>query len=98
MSRMICFVAAEPMTTTRAIGDDLLRQFALLERLNRDPAWRRIPVIVLTAKTLESREVEELGRTCAAVIAKGKDDAGRLADSVLQAAVPRRRAAREALA
>lgn len=42
MSRMLSFVAAEPMTTARAVGDNLLRQFGLLGSLHADgwgTAW-----------------------------------------------------------
>jgi signal transduction histidine kinase/DNA-binding response OmpR family regulator len=62
--------------------------FTLLEHLGRDPVWRQIPVVVMTAKTLEPTEAGTLSRLCAAVLTKGKGDTERLVDAVLQAMRP----------
>ncbi len=59
--------------------------FTFLDHLGYDPVWRNIPVVVLTAKSLEPHEVIALSRACTAVLAKGKGDTGRLVEAVLQA-------------
>ncbi len=65
--------------------------FTVLFHLSQNPAWRMIPVVVMTARTLEPSEAGMLSRTCAAVLTKGKGDTGRLVEAVLQAVRPRPR-------
>jgi CheY-like chemotaxis protein len=65
--------------------------FTFLEHVGRDPAWRRIPIIVLSGKVLTPAEVEVLGRACSQILVKGKADVQRLADAILQVVVPRKR-------
>jgi CheY-like chemotaxis protein len=62
--------------------------FAFLEHINRDPGWTRIPVIVLSGRLLTPAEVEILGRSCSAIMVKGKADAEQLMDAILRVAVP----------
>jgi signal transduction histidine kinase/DNA-binding response OmpR family regulator/CHASE3 domain sensor protein len=62
--------------------------FAFLDHVNRDPAWKRIPVIVLSGKLLSPAEVTLLGRCCSAILVKGKADAEQLADAILRVVVP----------
>ena len=65
--------------------------FAFLEHVNRDPSWKRVPVIVLSGKLLSVAEVEILSRSCSAFLVKGKSDAEQLADAILRAVVPQTR-------
>ena len=44
--------------------------FGVIERLRENPAWCRIPVVVLTAKTLTQEEAEKLQRSVSAVMMK----------------------------
>jgi CheY-like chemotaxis protein len=62
--------------------------FVFLEHLERDREWARIPVIILTAKTLGADEVARLGRASAAILTKGRADTEHVIDAVLKAIVP----------
>jgi len=64
--------------------------FEFLEHLRSDPIWKEIPVIVLTAKTLQKNEVEKLSQMSEAIMAKGYSDSVDLIRVVLEAAVPSR--------
>jgi len=44
--------------------------FEVIERLRENPAWGDIPIVVLTAKTLNREEAESLQRSASAVILK----------------------------
>lgn len=44
--------------------------FGVIEKLAENPAWRQIPVVVLTAKSLDARDAQRLRRGVAAVIQK----------------------------
>ena len=59
--------------------------FTFLEQIGYDPVWRNIPIVVLTAKSLEPHEVIALSRASTAVLTKGKGDTGRLVEAVLNA-------------
>jgi signal transduction histidine kinase/DNA-binding response OmpR family regulator len=65
--------------------------FAFLEQVQLDPVWRRIPVVVLTAKTLDPREVARLGQVSAAILTKGRGDTEQFIDVILEAVLPGRR-------
>ena len=71
--------------------------FAFLDVVRRNPAWRGIPVIVLTAKSLAREEVVRLERESAAILTKGRGDTEQVVDAILKAVLPRRHA-REAVA
>src|SRR5262249_6409594 len=75
--------------TPAAIVLDLLMPvmdgFTFLEYLARDPSWHRIPVIILSARTLETHEIAHLRRFCSCVLTKGREEAERLTDALLQA-------------
>jgi CheY-like chemotaxis protein len=45
--------------------------FEFLEHLRANAAWRDIPVVVITAKTLEPKEVEALRGVTQRIIEKG---------------------------
>ncbi len=62
--------------------------FAFLEHISRDPSWRRIPVVILSGRKLDPAEAVGLSRTCSSVLVKGKGDAERLVDAVLQVLIP----------
>jgi CheY-like chemotaxis protein len=66
--------------------------FTVLAYLSSNPAWTQVPVVVVTARTLEPAEAGALSRACAAVLAKGKGDTERLVEAVLQATRPNKRA------
>ncbi len=65
--------------------------FVFLEHVQLNPAWNQIPVIILSAKTLEPEEVARLSRVASFILTKGRGDAERLIDSILHAVLPRRR-------
>jgi CheY-like chemotaxis protein len=72
--------------------------FAFLEHVNRDPAWGRVGVIVLSGKPLSPAEAAVLGRRCSAILVKGKADTGQLADAILRVVDPLERTLEVALA
>lgn len=65
--------------------------FHLLERLRRKPKWRKIPVIVLTAKVLTPEEARTLNDFCDSVVIKGGDETITVVSSILKAAAGSRR-------
>src|SRR5262249_7660714 len=64
--------------------------FTFLEQVQVDPVWSRIPVVILTAKTLEPGEVARLGQVSAAILTKGRGDTEQLVEASLQAVLPGR--------
>ena len=60
--------------------------FGFLEHIQLDPLWSKIPVVILTAKTLESDELARLSNVTRAVLTKGCGDAEQLIDAILEAA------------
>jgi signal transduction histidine kinase/DNA-binding response OmpR family regulator/CHASE3 domain sensor protein len=81
--------------TPAAIVLDLLMPvmdgFTFLEYLTRDPVWHCIPVVILSGRALEAQEIAHLRRFCSCVLTKGREEAERLTDALLQAIIPRRR-------
>ena len=65
--------------------------FAFLDHLQLDPVWKSIPVVILTAKELEPRELMKLRKVGATVLAKGRGDAERVVDAVLCKVLPGKR-------
>ncbi|HWE35350.1 MAG TPA: response regulator [Isosphaeraceae bacterium] len=65
--------------------------FAFLARVGQDPSWSTIPVVILTAKTLEPGELARLHEVGAPILTKGRGDTERLVDAILKATLPRRR-------
>jgi signal transduction histidine kinase/DNA-binding response OmpR family regulator/CHASE3 domain sensor protein len=65
--------------------------FAFLENVQLDPARARIPIIILTAKTLEPEEVARLSQASAAILTKGRGDTEQVINAILKAALPSRR-------
>ena len=65
--------------------------FTFLARIENDPVLGRIPIVVLTAKTLDVDEVSRLRRSAPPILTKGRGDTERLVDAILKAALPRRR-------
>jgi DNA-binding response OmpR family regulator len=65
--------------------------FAFLEIVRRNPAWRRVPVIILTAKSLASEEIIRLERASASILTKGRGDTEQVVDAILKAVLPRHR-------
>jgi CheY-like chemotaxis protein len=67
--------------------------FTFLERVQDDPVWCQIPVVILTAMILTSEEVTRLERSSAAILIKGRDATEQVLESILKSARPRRRVA-----
>jgi len=54
-----------------------------LEHIQMDAAWRSIPVIILTAKTLSPAEVARLSRVSQAILTKGRASTEELVQTIL---------------
>src|SRR5688500_140553 len=65
--------------------------FELLEAMRREPAWRGIPVVVVTAKDLDREELARLNGRAERVFQKGAYDRAELVD-IVHAAIARRTA------
>lgn len=59
--------------------------FEVIAKLQEDPVWRTIPVIVITAKDLESGERTYLAKHVERVVQKGGLDPSGLAQAVRDA-------------
>ena len=59
--------------------------FEFLEHVQLDPLYRDLPIIILSAVTLEKAEVKRLRQTGRTVLVRGVQNAQELADSILQA-------------
>ncbi len=57
--------------------------FTFLKNIKLDPVWNAIPVVVLTAKSLEPGEIDELSRSAATVLTKGRGDTEHVVESIL---------------
>jgi|GEM_PF-1849074 len=68
----------------------VMNGFDFLERISTHQKWKRIPVVILTAKTLDQDEVDRLGRFSTAILTKGRDYTTSLVSTILKAVVPRR--------
>lgn len=66
-----------------------------LEHIQFEPSWQAIPVIVLTAKTLDPVEVTHLRKISDAIVTKGRADTKQLIDAVLRAVSSKRRTPKE---
>jgi signal transduction histidine kinase/DNA-binding response OmpR family regulator len=62
--------------------------FAFLNQVQLDPVWSRIPVIVLTARTLGPGEIARLSQVSAAILVKGRGETEQLIDAILEAVRP----------
>jgi signal transduction histidine kinase/DNA-binding response OmpR family regulator len=63
--------------------------FGVIEKLAENPAWRQIPVVVLTAKALDDQEAERLRHSAAAVIQKQGLSGEQLIREISQAMQPK---------
>jgi len=63
--------------------------FEVLEALQTRDDWRKIPVIVLTAKDLTRAELRQLRRYALAVVQKGSEDTAELLERLNQISAPR---------
>jgi len=59
--------------------------FQFLEHVQMDAAWREIPVVILTAKTLSEAEIARLRKVSRTILTKGQADAEIIVDAVLGA-------------
>ena len=71
--------------------------FEFLEHIQIDPMWSRIPVVILTAKTLGLNEIERLSKVSEAILTKGRDDTVQMIDAILKSVLPKRREPAEAI-
>jgi hypothetical protein len=62
-----------------------------------DPSWSKVPVVILSARTLVPEEFARLSKACAAILTKGRGDTQRVVDAILRAVLPRRRLLAEAV-
>ncbi len=62
----------------------VMNGFTFLERLQDDPLWRKIPVIVYTSKTLEPAETLWLSQLCSAILIKGTTEITEVIESIFQ--------------
>ena len=65
--------------------------FTFLEHVRVDPVWKGIPVVILTAKTLERHEMERLSKVTSAIVTKGRDNTVHMIDAALKSILPKRR-------
>ncbi|MCC7275897.1 MAG: response regulator, partial [Alphaproteobacteria bacterium] len=56
--------------------------FAFLEELRAEAAWRDLPVVVVTAKTLTAQEHEYLSHRTRQVVTKGEQTTVDLAEAI----------------
>jgi CheY-like chemotaxis protein len=63
--------------------------FGMIAKLAENPAWRQIPVVVLTAKALDAQEAERLRQSAAAVIQKRGLSGEQLIREISQAVQPK---------
>jgi len=84
--------ASAPAVIVLDIMMPIMDGFAFLEVVRSNPVWRQIPVIVLTAKSLDPEEIVRLERSSAVVLSKGRGDTQQVVDAILKAVVPRHRA------
>jgi CheY-like chemotaxis protein len=56
--------------------------FEFLRATQDVPAWRDIPVVILTGRELDAADRARLGGTCAVILAKGRDDTVALVKAV----------------
>ena len=62
--------------------------FQFLEHVQLDAAWREIPVVILTARTLSEAEIARLQKVSRTILTKGQADAEIVVDAVLGATAP----------
>jgi signal transduction histidine kinase/DNA-binding response OmpR family regulator len=65
--------------------------FTFLEHIQVDPAWKNVPVVILTAKALDADEVARLSQVTDAILTKGRGDTERVVEALLTAVGPQRR-------
>lgn len=61
--------------------------FAFLDAIQDHPIYRGIPIVVMTAKTLDAEEVARLRSLDAPILTKGRENAEQLIDAILKAAL-----------
>jgi PAS domain S-box-containing protein len=71
--------------------------FTFLEHVQLDPVWSKVPVVILSARTLEPEEFTRLSKVTAAILTKGRGETERVVDAILGAVLPRRRELSEVL-
>lgn len=65
--------------------------FEFLGHIQADPVWRNIPVVILTAKTLDAAEIQKLSRITKFILIKGRDDTVRVVEAALKSVVFKQR-------
>ena len=85
-----CLANAVPSVIVLDLMMPIMDGFTFLERVQRDPIWSQIPVIILTAMILSSEEVARLEGSSVAILIKGRDATEQVIESILRMARPRR--------
>jgi CheY-like chemotaxis protein len=78
-------VEAVPSVILLDVMMPVMDGFEVLEHLQRDPVWKRVPVIILTSKVLEPEETARLARLSDVILTKGRGDTERVVEAVLRA-------------
>ncbi len=68
----------------------VLDGFTFLEHVQLDPVWSKIPVVILTSKTLDPTEITRLNERVAAILTKGRRDTELVVDAILRCVRPDR--------
>ena len=69
----------------------VLDGFSFLEHVQLDPVWSKIPIVILTSKTLDPAEIARLNQRVAAILTKGRRDTELVVDAILHCVRPERR-------
>jgi CheY-like chemotaxis protein/nitrogen-specific signal transduction histidine kinase len=68
----------------------VLDGFTFLEHVQLDPVWSKIPVVILTSKSLDPAEIARLNERVAAILTKGRRDTELVVDAILRCVHPER--------
>jgi PAS domain S-box-containing protein len=68
----------------------VLDGFTFLDHVQLDPVWSKIPVVILTSKTLDPAEIARLNERGAAILTKGRRDTELVVDAILRCVRPER--------
>jgi PAS domain S-box-containing protein len=68
----------------------VLDGFAFLQHVQLDPVWSKIPVVILTSKTLDPAQIAHLNESVVAILTKGRRDTELVVDAILRSGQPDR--------
>ena len=67
----------------------VLDGFGFLEHVQLDPVWSKIPIVILTSKTLDPAEIARLNESVAVILTKGRRDTELVVQAILRCVRPR---------